>query len=313
MENPLISVIVPVYKVEKFLHNCINSILNQTYSNWELILVNDGSPDNCPQICDEYAAAHERIQVIHKENGGLSDARNVGLDKIQGEYVTFLDSDDFWQPEYLNILLKACIDNDCQVAQCGFLQGTDTIFPTTDVITKIQIYDNHTVFLSNAAKIILCGKLYKSSLFKGVRMPVGKINEDDYTTWKLYYAASRIAVLNRKLYYYTANTSSIFHSARKKPSFVFLEAYEERISFFKSTGERDLEDYSRGHVCRAMVIARGNPNLSNEQKKIVMCTFSENWKLIKNSPYIPNLWKVVFNAFTIFPTQTSTLVNFYKK
>lgn len=312
MEKPLISVIVPVYKVEKYLRNCVNSIINQSYSNWELILVNDGSPDACPQICDEYAAADTRIKVLHKENGGLSDARNVGLDNIQGEYVSFLDSDDHWHSNYLQILIKACLDNNCQIAQCGFLQGTDTTFPSEDSETRIQLYDNHSIFLSNAAQIIMCSKLYKSSLFTNIRMPVGKINEDDYTTWKLYYAASKIAVVNRRLYYYTANTASIYHTTRRNPSFLFLEAYDERISFFQATGERDLEDFTRGHVCRAMVIAKGNPNITEEQKNLVMKKFAENWSLIKNSPFIPRLWRLVFYAFNILPVMTSKLVNYYK-
>ena len=102
---PLISIIVPVYKVEQYLHNCLNSVLAQSYTNWELILVDDGSPDSCGTICDEYTQKDNRIKVIHKENGGLSSARNAGLGVMTGEFVSFLDSDDFWLSDYLKILM----------------------------------------------------------------------------------------------------------------------------------------------------------------------------------------------------------------
>ena len=102
--HPFVTVIIPVYKVEKYLHNCVESVINQSYPHWELILVDDGSPDRCGSICDEYAAKDSRIHVIHKENGGTSSARNAALDVAVGEYVAFLDSDDFWHKDYLKIL-----------------------------------------------------------------------------------------------------------------------------------------------------------------------------------------------------------------
>ena len=122
MNRPLVSIIVPCYKVEQYLPVCIESVLGQTYDNWELILVDDGSPDRSGEICDQYAAKDKRINVIHKPNGGLSSARNAGLDMMNGEYVTFLDSDDFWHKDYLRVMMKHIDDEKADIVQCGFLQ-----------------------------------------------------------------------------------------------------------------------------------------------------------------------------------------------
>ena len=112
----MISVIVPIYKVEKYLHRCVDSILNQSYTDFELLLIDDGSPDRCPQICDEYARQGDRIRVFHKSNGGLSDARNYGLDRMQGDYVSFIDSDDYVGPDYLKTLMELISEYDVPVA-----------------------------------------------------------------------------------------------------------------------------------------------------------------------------------------------------
>jgi len=117
--NPKISIIVPVYKVEQYIHKCIDSILNQTLNDFELILVNDGSPDQCGQICDEYAKCDSRIKVIHKENGGQASARNMGLDIATGEYIGFVDSDDWIEPDMYEILYNECIINECEIISCS--------------------------------------------------------------------------------------------------------------------------------------------------------------------------------------------------
>ena len=125
--------IVPVYKVEKYLKRCVESILTQTYQNMEIILVDDGSPDNCPQICDEFAHKHANIKVIHKENGGLSDARNAGIMYVRDvadaeDYITFVDSDDYIHPTYSKTMLDLCTENNCSVVQCGYEKGSNEFF-----------------------------------------------------------------------------------------------------------------------------------------------------------------------------------------
>lgn len=308
MENPLISVIVPVYKVEKYLHNCINSILNQSYSNWELILVNDGSPDTSPKICEDFAAKDSRIKVVHKVNGGLSSARNAGLDIANGDYISFLDSDDFWHKDYLQIMLDLCFRNDADIAQCGLMRGSETVFPVISNIPIVKCFDNHTIFLDGKAKIIVCAKLYKREVVGELRMPLGVINEDDYTTWKFYFRARKTAVTSQQLYYYTVNESSIMATQNKLPDLNFLEAYRERIQFFVDNSHKDLEDSSRAHLCKSMILSSLNTNLTAEQKNTVQQTFSDNWKTIKSSAYVPVTLKVLFSIYSITPQLARSLV-----
>lgn len=305
--NPLISVIVPVYKVEKYLPNCIESVQKQSYHNWELILVDDGSPDSCPQICDEYASHDDRIKVIHKENGGLSSARNAGLDIFKGDYVTFLDSDDFWHKYYLAKMLAMCLENGAQMSQCSFVRGEDTIFPDINNHKQVDVYTNHAVFTRFAANIIMCGKMYARHLFDDIRMPIGLINEDDWTTWKLYYKAKKIAVTSQTLYYYTVNPASIMGQSKKKPNFSYLDAYKERINFFVGTKEEDLEHCSRMQLCKSMVLSYSNPYLSKEERQMVKSRFDESYAVIANSKYIPTTFKVLFRLFHHLPRLTSKM------
>lgn len=307
MSNLLISVIVPVYKEEKYLPNCIESVQKQSYFNWELILVDDGSPDNCPRICDEYASRDDRIKVIHKENGGLSSARNTGLDVSNGDYVTFLDSDDFWHKDYLKIMLAICEESNAQMSQCQFVRGEETIFPESKDWGKVNVYTNHTVFTSQATNIIMCGKMYARHLFDDIRMPIGLINEDDWTTWKLYYKAGKVAVTSQPLYYYTVNPESIMSHAKKKPNLKYLDAYKERIDFFVGTGEKDLEHCSHMQLCKSMVLSYRNPHLSDEDRQMVKSRFDESYDVISTSKYIPVTFKVLFRLFHHFPMMASKL------
>lgn len=303
--EPLVSIIVPCYKVEQYLPNCIESILCQSYTNWELVLVDDGSPDNCGNICDDYAVKDNRIKVVHKQNGGLSSARNAGLDIMQGKYVSFLDSDDFWHEDYLQLMMKHVIEDKADIVQCGFIRGTETVFPHIDLDEKAQVYDNHSIFTSQAAKIIICGKVYKSCFFEDVRMPVGLINEDDWTTWKLYYKAQKIVVSNLPLYYYTQNPNSIMGNQRKKPDMTYFGAYRERIAFFNEKGEQDLEDVSRMQWCKSLLLLYSNPMLTKENKEEIKTLFDENWKKISQSTVVPSKLKILFYGFCKMPVISS--------
>lgn len=308
VEDSFISVVVPIYKVEQYLHNCIESVIAQTYSNWELILVDDGSPDRCGEICDEYAAKDSRIKVIHKENGGLSSARNAGLDyPPKGEFVTFLDSDDFCHYEYLETLMDLQQKFHADLVQCGFVRGSESVFPPIEGSISIDVLDNHKIFLNEKANIIMCGKLYRTSLFDGIRMPVGLYNEDDWTTWKLYYKAKTIVVTNQALYYYTVNPSSIMGQLNKKPDLRYINAYNERIGFFVETGEKDLEHCSRLQLCKSLLLTYRHSKLSKEERLEVKTKFNDSWKELKHSPYIRSFYKALFEAFHIMPMMTSKL------
>lgn len=307
--EPLVSIIVPCYKVEQYLPNCIESILYQTYTNWELILVDDGSPDNCGNICDDYAVKDNRIKVVHKQNGGLSSARNAGMKIMTGDYVTFLDSDDFLHKDALHILVKHAKKHDAQIVQCNFVRGSETVFPDWSNQEKVDVYDNHTVFTKFAAKIIVCGKLYKRELLDGITMPEGIINEDDWTTWKIYYKAKTIVVTNRPLYYYTVNPNSIMSIAKRKPDTTYYGAYDERISFFHEKKEKDLEDVSRLQFCKSLLLAYSNGQLTKEQRGEINGRFKAHWQVLRKSLVVPLILKVLFFCFTISPELVSKVAN----
>lgn len=215
-ELPLISVIVPIYKVEKYLERCIESIRKQTYSNLEIILIDDGSPDNCGKICEEYAQKDSRIKVIHKKNGGLSDARNVGLDVMQGEYVTCIDSDDFVSKYFIENLWIAMEENECSISSSWFVEyfDGDTIakpcklkLADVEVVNKEEFYEK--LLYQDGVEVSAWGKLYKSDLFEEVRYPVGKLYEDIPTTYLLIEKVEKVAVIPNVDYYYFQRNNSI--------------------------------------------------------------------------------------------------------
>lgn len=308
MDKPTVSIIIPVYKVEKYIRTCIESVLSQTYTDWEMILVDDGSPDRCGEICDEYASNDSRLTVLHTKNGGQSSARNRALDcPPKGDFVTFLDSDDFWHPEYLQKMVTIAQKNDADLVQCDLTRGTETVFPNLKQKVVVKQYDNHTVFLSGVADVIMCAKLFRTSLWDGIRMPVGLYNEDDWTTWKLYYRAKRIAVTNEKLYYYTFNPTSTMGRLSKKPDLRFINAYVERISFFVGTGEKDLEHCSRLQLGKSLLLTYRHSKLSEEERREVKAKFDDSWRELKHSPYISLFYKLLFTAFHIMPMLTSKI------
>lgn len=215
MVQPLISVIVPCYNVEEYLPKCVESILSQTYKNLEIILVDDGSPDNCGKICDEYAAKDGRIKVIHKANGGLSDARNVALDIMTGEYVTFIDSDDYVALDYVESMYKQAQESGAEIVVTNwtiFYEGKE---PTTNNKFKIKkkIFTQEealvTMFYQKDFDTAACSKLYKSTLFEVHRFPKGLISEDLATVYLLMRNCKKIAWNNYPCYYYMLRTTSI--------------------------------------------------------------------------------------------------------
>ncbi len=213
--NDLVSVIVPCYNVEIYVATCLESILTQTYCNLEIILVDDGSPDKCGEICDCYSKRDLRIKVIHKQNGGLSDARNVAIDVAKGEWITFIDSDDYVAPNYVERLLSLAIDNGCKcsvVQPILFVDGTNPVKKNKNTI--VEIMDSmdaiSAMFYQTKLDTSAWNKLYHHSLFStGIRYPKGYLFEDNPTTYRLLALCEKIAVSNEKLYYYRIREGSI--------------------------------------------------------------------------------------------------------
>lgn len=261
MTTPLISVIVPVYRVEVYLERCVKSILSQTYKNLEVILVDDGSPDQCPAICDACAEKDARVKVIHQENKGLSGARNAGIDVASGGYLAFVDSDDYVSPHFIEELYQLLQDTGCAIGQCrfsyvkgdGLVEEGDSAFCIYRGESLMeQLYgpeEKATCF------VVAWNKLYRAELFKetGIRYPEGRIHEDEATTYRLFHEAKKLAFLDRALYgYYTENGASIT-SVFSAKRLQWLTAHEERIAFLKKNGYEKLLPAAYRKLCDACI------------------------------------------------------------
>lgn len=236
----VVSVIVPIYNVEQYLTHCIKTILQQSYKNLEIILVDDGSPDNCGKMCDEFAEQDRRIKVIHKQNGGLSDARNAGIDVATGDYITFIDSDDYVMPDMIESLMNIIVKENTDIAQCKFVRSrndfTDEQQHESSQSEKFTVYfdDRMSAYLKDKKiNTVAWGKIYKRSLFNGIKFPVGRLHEDVFTTYKLIHEAGSVAVTDYVGYVYRINENSITTSNffPKKLDSVYGEI--ERAEFIK--------------------------------------------------------------------------------
>lgn len=246
----LISIVVPIYNVEKYLKKCIDSIINQTYKNLEIILVDDGSPDNCPKICDDYAKLDSRIKVIHKKNGGLSDARNNGIKNSTGKYISFIDSDDYIEQNMIEELYKA-IKEGSQIAICNRLEYFESMNPPK--FKKSFINDKNLLIMDKKEAISeLCSfrffdmsawaKLYKRNLFNDIQFPIGKLSEDYYIMYKLFDKCQKISYLNKPLYIYNQRQGSI--SKNKRINYDYKFAAEEQMNYIEDKYP-DLKEYVR--------------------------------------------------------------------
>ncbi|MDR0948256.1 MAG: glycosyltransferase, partial [Lachnospiraceae bacterium] len=229
----LLSCIVPVYRVEKYLHTCLDSILAQTFHDFELILVDDGSPDGCPTICDEYALRDSRIKVIHQQNKGLSGARNAGIDVASGKYLSFVDSDDFIAKDMFSSLLTLCEANDAMMGVCNYAYCFETkpnrpdalpetseveiLTPTEAFRTAVTVYGRFSMAMWN--------KIYRRVLFDNVRFPEGKIYEDQAVQYRLLFQSPKIVYLHQTKYFYNINTTSITkqkYSPKEKDRYLMM-------------------------------------------------------------------------------------------
>lgn len=235
--HALISIIVPVYKVEKYLHTCVDSILKQTYENLEIILVDDGSPDNCGSLCDSYAAQDPRIRVIHKPNGGLSDARNAGLEIATGEYVGFIDSDDYIAPDMYRVLYDAITKHHADVAVCSsqnVCESETKIFPVSQ--GNVRVYtgnESSYALFTGAITHFAWNKLYKRSLFSSIRFPLGKIYEDLFTTYRVLRTCHTVVHTNTALYFYRIRNDSIMGKARHVIHLDKFQAFDEIAAAYR--------------------------------------------------------------------------------
>lgn len=266
---PEISVIVPVYRVEAYLDRCVNSILGQTFGDFELILVDDGSPDDCGRMCDAYALRDPRVHVIHQENAGLSAARNAGLDWMfansGSRWVTFIDSDDWVHPEMLQRLLEAAVSQKVSISVCGYGEtaGEDPAVAPEDLTA--ERWTPKAFYLEKFVNAtIACAKLYDRSCFADCRYPVGKLHEDEFVTYRLLFAQEALAFLPAPLYAYYQNPQGITKNTWSPRRLDAWEAYEQQIAFFQELGDGELVRFRiRGYLENALVNLRAAQEACN--------------------------------------------------
>lgn len=278
MDDDLISIVIPIYNVDKYIEKCLNSVVKQTYKNIEIILVDDGSPDNCGKICDSYANNDKRIKVIHKENGGLSDARNVGIEIANGKYITFVDSDDYIELDYIEYLYTLMKKYNTKISFCKVNvvfneNNTDNKPNNSDQSdykwTKIQALED--VLYANNFDVSAYAKMYLTEHFKNVRYPKGKLFEDNDTTYKLIDKNDYIAVGFEKKYNYIIRNNSITRTNFKKEQLYLIEASDNMCSYLSKYEQLKKATYRKKFWARISIFNRMiNSNERNyaEEKKL---------------------------------------------
>ena len=280
MINVLISVIIPIYNVEKYLRRCVDGILSQTYRNLEVILVDDESPDGCGAICDEYAAKDDRVVVIHQKNKGLSGARNAGIDMAKGEYLAFVDSDDYVTDDFILRLYEAVATTGSDMAQCKWKYVTGEAVPDPlndtgriDVFTGAQMMSN--LYIHDGAYFVVAwNKLYHRSLFDGIRYPEGRIHEDEATTYRIFDRVKRAAVIDACMYGYFTGNDSITRGNFTKKRLDWAWAVHERILFLESHSQYEqmlpaaLKAFADGCIDLYFKCVRFLPDSKKEQQEM---------------------------------------------
>ena len=266
-EKALISIIIPVYKVEKYLEKGIQSVINQTYENLQIILVDDGSPDNCGKICDEYAKKDHRIEVIHKSNGGLSDARNKGLEIAKGEYIGFVDSDDYIEADMYEVLYNLLKQYNADVSICNFYtvsQGKISIKNADNGINeynRIEILKE--ILLDKNIQSYAWNKLYKKELFDEIKYPIGKKYEDIGTTFYLLEKCNKVVVTGKSEYYYINRQDSIVNNVTESTITDYIELIMQRYDYIEEN-IKELSSYNKDYLKRILKTAEKDIKSLNE-------------------------------------------------
>jgi len=295
----LISIIIPVYNVEKYINRCIDSILKQTYKNIEVILVDDGSTDNSGKICDEYSEKDKRIKVIHKQNGGQSEARNYALDIFEGEYVTFLDSDDYVSEDYIEYMYNLLINTKTEMSICAVQIVNDDKKMYNIEQTKIEIYNKKEAFenllYSEGVEVAVYAKLYPRKYFDEIRFPVGEKYEDIAIIAELMNKAEKISYGDKKCYFYYTRPGSTSKSGFNKNELDYIKNVKRMLDFIKSnlTGVEEAilryRIYSKFRILRIMLFSENkDKKLQAEIIKEIKCDYN---KILKD-PRAPKRDKI---------------------
>ncbi|SHO45688.1 glycosyltransferase family 2 protein [Anaerocolumna xylanovorans] len=312
-ENILVSVIIPVYQTEKYLWRCVESVRKQSYKNLEILLIDDGSTDKSPAICDNLSLLDERIKVVHQANGGISSARNTGLKNAKGKYITFLDSDDFLHEHFIKYLLSLCIRHKAQMAACKLYTGSGSDFKGVSMKGKVLVFDKKEAILSRKMKSGVVGKLYKRKLLKDLYFPVSDhFNyEDEALSYKFLYRSDKIALSARPLYYYYKNTESTTRKENHYKPTDFYEVLRERIRFFADK-DKELLEYSWEYLCLNLMLfyisCKKDKKNTNDTGKLLKLYEEAYFKMLY-SKVTPLRYKFMFTCFYLAPELCAAFAN----
>lgn len=291
---PLISVIVPVYKVEPYLDRCVQSIVDQTYRNLEIILVDDGSPDHCPQMCDAWAQKDSRIKVIHQENGGLSAARNRGIDAATGELIGFVDSDDYISPNMYALLYDILRRDGSDISACGvemvFEDGRPSrLLTLPEQCTLSNKEAMEAIVLENFLKQPVWYKLYKSALVRNIPFPVGKYHEDVFWSWQAILAAQKVSITDEPCYFYVQRENSIMGETYSPKRLDALDAKQQRLSaltpLYPSLAQTLAKDLAFSCIYHGQLVLKHLH--TPEQKKVLQHVASIFQSVQLNPKFLP--------------------------
>ena len=304
MRKDLISIIVPVYNVEKYLERCVDSIISQTYKDIEIILVDDGSTDNSGKMCDELTKKDNRIRVFHKKNGGLSDARNYGIDKAKGKYIGFVDSDDFVSEDMCEILYNDIISTNADVAMCNLVDCYGSIPKINN--TKVQrcLFTPEDaikcVMMGEKVKISTAAKLYKSKIFNYIKFEKGKTYEDAIIMVELLDRCKKISYNSSQVYYYVHRENSITTKKFNDSNYDVLYAYEKN---YKIIAEKypNILNIAHTRLCWARFIILEKMTLSNcALDKDIMINLKKNFFSVMRCNYLIGKFKKISLLFLLF-------------
>lgn len=316
-----ISVIVPIYKVEAYLDKCVQSIVDQTYSELEIILVDDGSPDRCGQMCDAWAEKDSRIRVVHKENGGLSDARNAGLAAATGQLVSFIDSDDWIDPEFLQTLYDALQQNDAQIAECGIrlVDEEGRVLSRrgpgkSETIGKIEAL--RRLVLEDGVFQTVWNKLYRRGVIGDILFEKGKYNEDDFWTYQIFDRIERLALVDKPVLNYLQRGGSIMgqgYSLKRLDGlearylrWQYLQKYEELACLTRQQFRFDC----MWQLQCALRLLRGEDRRT--AVKMILDKKKQTPKVAWRELTVNTKYRIWYNIFTIAPIFTARVRNFLK-
>ena len=318
----MISVIVPVYNVEAYLDRCVESIIGQTYRDLEIILVDDGSKDRSPQMCDEWAKKDNRIKVIHKENGGAATARNRGISLATGEYIIFIDSDDWIESAMFEILLTAMQEEKADIVECKLDWFKDGEEPCRYEGTPIQRIHFDTegaleeLIRERRLHQTPVNKLYRAELMKGIPFAEGRICEDEYWTYQIFGQAKSIVLLDVVLYHYYQSTGSVMRAPYSLKRLACIDAYEQRLEYVAKRFQRLIPLANRAYLGACifhyqMLCLHHNVDAEGKERRKLHRRYCEgDWRgLVRHASWKYKVW---YQMFRFLPNVTAHLRNAFK-